>query len=135
MKRKLYVSLISLFMIFPILSTTSIATNDIGNAISPESEVDLYVYNGRIPHAYTINIRIDSSRDSRYTTAWYSAYTYYNQNLQYRTFRSSSTAQSLMTSEFDFSRPNTFGRIIYQNSNSRYSTPFYTYLNEYKREI
>lgn len=97
--------------------------------ISTVGSVSAYT-NGKKPQKTNVEIQIQN-----YHNEWVQAFTYWDNNHNYRNMYGQSGAPNIMTGEYDSSRPNTFGRTVYNHSNNSYSTPFYTYLNSYLTEI
>ncbi|WP_167553277.1 hypothetical protein [Evansella clarkii] len=67
--------------------------------------------------------------DTKYRNAWVESYSNYNSRLKYKTFQNRSDAKSIIEVQYDSDKPGRYGRIVYRNTNSKYSTPFRTYLN------
>ncbi|MCM3742439.1 hypothetical protein M3210_19805 [Oceanobacillus luteolus] len=96
---------------------------------STVGSADAYT-NGRKPNTKNVEVQVQA-----YNTQWVQAYTNWDSNHKYRNIYSRSGAPNIMTAEYDSSRPGTFGRIIYNNGHSTYSTPFYTYINSYRSDV
>ncbi|SDZ35113.1 hypothetical protein SAMN05421736_110112 [Evansella caseinilytica] len=97
------------------------------------TSVDAY-YTGRKPENGIIYVELGSV-DQKYRNSWTSAFVNWSERNSYRSIRYRSGSSNLMTAQYDSSRPNAYGRIVYNNSSSKYTTPFRTYLNTYRSQI